>query len=62
VSSDIPWPYHIEDRAKAIHFALDPDCGYANPLNCMNISHRTILATLREYDKWVGYQDGRGES
>lgn len=53
----IEWPYNIEDKAKAIHFALDPDCGYANLLNCMNVSHRTILRVLEESEKWESYRN-----
>jgi hypothetical protein len=53
---EIPWPYNIDDVARAIHYALDKDCGYSNLLNCMDISHRTILATLTEYAKWRDYR------
>lgn len=59
---DAPWPYNIEDAATAIHYAMDKDCGYRNLLNCLNISHRTILRTIEEYEKWKEYHEAEGKN
>lgn len=50
-----PWPFHIEDRVLAVHYALDDDCPYTRPQSCPD--HKLIARILGYYDEWAGYQD-----
>ncbi|MFG2617772.1 hypothetical protein ACGFXC_09085 [Streptomyces sp. NPDC048507] len=46
-----PWPFNIADPVRAIHFALDPDCPYADPKACP--TERTARTAVQAYETWA---------
>lgn len=50
----IPWPYHLDNRTKAIHLAIDPDCPYMTDYNCPD--YRMILEVIDKLNTWEGYR------
>lgn len=56
MSSDIPWPYNINDPVKAVHFALDKDCPYNNPESCPD--HHRARKFIQLYENWRTFHGG----
>lgn len=54
-----PWPFNIADPVRAVHFALEADCPYANPKACP--TEATARTAVQAYTTWVGVQPAAEE-